>query len=346
MIKQFVRIALHFLLLTVAVACLVWNQLIIYSLSQAKGQLALIIEAQPIEEALKDNTFPDSLKQKLILITEIKKYAVDSLGIKPSNNYSRVYNQDHKSVLLTVSACEPYSFKPKEWDFPILGSVPYKGFFNTEKAKEEINDLKKQGYDVDVYSPSGWSTLGWFNDPILSNMLYRSEGQLASLIIHELTHGTIFIKNNVEFNENLANFIGDKGAEQFLKYKFGNNSKEFIRYEESKIDEKVYNEYILNNIERLDSLYTKLRTDKNETEKKEKKKKLIVEIVRGVNRLKLYKKENYFKFSLQAISEKNAFFMSFKRYDSQYDVFEKELNSKFNGQLKAYLQFLKSKYSY
>jgi len=346
MVKKSLKITAHFLLLTIAIICLIWHQLLIYSLSQAIGQLTIIIKAQPVEEALQDKTFPDSLKQKLILITEIKKYAIDSLGIQPSNNYSRVYNQDHKSVLLTVSACEPYSFKPKEWNFPILGSVPYKGFFNTYKAKQEINELKKQGYDVDVYSPSGWSTLGWFNDPILSNMLYRSEGQLANLIIHELTHGTIFIKNNVEFNENLANFIGDKGAEQFLKYKFGSHSKELIQYQESKIDEKVYNEYILNSIERLDSLYTKIKVDKNEIEKKEKKKKLITEIVRGVNHLDLHKKEKYFIFSLQAISEKNAFFMSFKRYDSQYDIFEKELNSKFNGQLRTYLLFLKSKYAY
>jgi predicted aminopeptidase len=318
--------------------------LIIYGISQAKGQLFIIFEAQSIEKVLTDKNFPDSLKQKLTLIKEIKQYAFDSLGINQSNNYSSVYNQHHQPVLVTVSACEPYSFKPKEWSFPVLGSVPYKGFFNIEKAKQEVNLLKQQGYDVDVYSPSGWSTLGWFNDPILSGMLYKSEGQLANLIIHELTHGTIFIKNNVEFNENLANFIGDKGAEQFLKYKFGDNSKEVIHYQQNKVDEQVYTAYILKSIERLDSLYTKIRGDKNEVLKKEKKKNLITAIVRGVNHLNLNRRDNFFKFSLQALSEKNSFFMGFRRYDSQYDIFERELNSKFHGQLKTYLLFMKNKY--
>lgn len=345
MFKKYIRLFLHCFFLLIMVSCLVWSDLVIYGLSQATGQVSMIIKAQPINEALADKNFPDSLKQKLILITEIKKYAVDSLGIKTSNNYSDVYNQNHTSLLLTVSACEPYALKPKEWTFPVLGSVPYKGFFNTYKAKIEINELMKQGYDIDVYSPSGWSTLGWFNDPILSNMLYRSAGQLANLIIHELTHGTIFIKNNVDYNENLANFIGDKGAEQFLKYKFGNNSKELIHYQQNKADEKIYSDYMLKSIERLDSLYTEIKAEKNDVAKKEKKKKLILQIVRGVNHLNLYKRENYFKFSLKAISEKNAFFMSFQRYDSQYDVFEKELNTKFNGQLKAYLLFLKKKYA-
>jgi predicted aminopeptidase len=344
MLKKCIRVFLNCFLLLIILCCLIWSDLVIYGLSQAAGQITIIIKAQPIEEVLKDKTFPDSLKQKLILVNEIKKYAVDSLGINPSNNYSDVYDQEHKAILLTVSACEPYSFKPKEWNFPVLGSVPYKGFFNKDNAKNEINELIKQGYDVDVYSPSGWSTLGWFNDPVLSNMLYRSDGQLANLIIHELTHGTLFIKNNVDYSENLANFIGDKGAEQFLSYKFGNNSKELIKYQQHKADDKTYSDYMLKSIERLDSLYTQLNKEKNVLIKKEKKKKLILEIVKGVNKLHLYKRENYFKFSLQAISEKNAFFMGFQRYDSQYDVFEKEYTSAFNGNLKTYLNYLKNKY--
>lgn len=344
MLKKQLQLLFQLLFLFLTICCFIWNSLVLYGIAQAKGQLSIVLNAQPIIEVLKDNNFPDSLKQKLVLIVEIKQFAIDSLGINSSNNYSTVYNQDHKPVLLTISACEPFALKPKEWHFPVLGNVPYKGFFNIDKAKKEINELIYKGYDVDVYSPSGWSTLGWFNDPILSNMLYRSEGQLANLIIHELTHGTIFIKNNVEFNENLANFIGDKGAEQFLIYKFGKNSKEFINYEQSKEDEKLYNEYILKNVQRLDSLYKSTIIETSVIVKKEKKKKIISEIVRGVNKLDLYKKENYFKFSLQAFSEKNAFFMSFQRYDSQYDVFEKEYKLKYKSNLHDYLNHLKKIY--
>ena len=115
-----------------------------------------------------------------------------------------------------VMACEPFALKPKEWKFPIIGSVPYKGFFKKERAEALKAELEKEGWDVMVRNPGGWSTLGWFTDPILSKMLMRSEGDLANLIIHEMSHATIFVKDSVEFNENLATFIGDRGAELFL----------------------------------------------------------------------------------------------------------------------------------
>jgi predicted aminopeptidase len=341
MLKKIIKLSFELLLLLTMIFCLLWHNLVIYGISQGKGQLTIIWNSQPIEEVLQEVTFPDSLKQKLKLIIEIKKFAIDSIGINKSKNYSIVYNQHNKPILLTVSACEPYSLKAKEWTFPFLGAVPYKGFFNKKEAAKEISSLKSKGYDVDVYSPSGWSTLGWFKDPILSNMLYKSDGQLANLIIHELTHGTIYIKNNVTFNENLASFIGDKGAENFLIFKYGINSKQYIDYENSKEDEKCFNEYILKSTERLDSLYSTMNEAEKEEIKKQNKNKIINEIVLGVNRLPLHKKKNYFKYSLNAFSEKNSFFMAFKRYDSQYEIFDIEFKEKFHSNLPNYLTFLK-----
>lgn len=341
MIKKGLRLLFHFIFILIMLFCLIKYELVIYGISQGKGQVLLVWKSQPVEELLNDTTFPDSLKQKLKLIAEIKQYAIDSIGITPSDNYSIVYNQHNKPILLTVSACEPYALKAVEWKFPFLGNVSYKGFFNKEAARKEILSLKSKGYDVDVYSPSGWSTLGWFKDPILSNMLYKSEGQLANLIIHELTHGTIYLKSSVTFNENLANFIGDKGAEQFLIYKYGAQAKQYISYEEGKADEKCYTEYILNSTNRLDSLYTSFTEKDTEEIKRSKKDKLISEIVLGVNNQPLFNKKRYFKYSLQAFMEKNAFFMAFTRYDSQYDVFEKEYREKYHSNLRDYLAGLK-----
>lgn len=343
MFRKSIKLILELFFLLIVLSCLFWHSLVIYGISQGKGQLTIVWNSQSIDEISKDSSFPDSLKQKLKLIAEIKKYAVDSIGINQSNNYSTIYNQHNRPILYTVSACEPYSFKAKEWAFPFLGTVSYKGFFNKVDAEKEILELNEEGYDIDVYSPTGWSTLGWFKDPILSNMLYKSEGQLANLIIHELTHGTIYIKNNVTFNENLANFIGDKGAEKFLNYKYGINSKQYAIYEQSKADEKCFREYILKNIERLDSLYTKLSAKDTEEIKKEKKNKLITEIVLGVSRLPLYNRKGYFRYSLQAFAEKNAFFMAFTRYDSQYESFDKEYREKFQSNLRNYLIYLKGK---
>ena len=316
----------------------------IYGLQQGKGQLQLVMGAKSVEEVLSDSAFPDSLKQKLQLIIELRKFTVEELGMNESKNYTSVYDQKNQSLLLNVSACEPYSFTPKEWTFPFLGTVPYKGFFDKKEAQKEILKLKMQGYDVDVYSPSGWSTLGWFKDPILSNMLKQDEGSLSNLIIHELTHGTLFVKNDVNFNENLANFIGDKGAELFLIQYFGKESKEYIDYEQDKNDQKIFTDYILKSKEKLDSLYKLVGRGNSEEKTRVQKKALIMEIVLRVNKLSLHKKKNYFKYTLQAFAEGNAFFMAFERYDSQYEIFEKEYKEKFNSDLKKYFEYLKGKY--
>lgn len=325
------------------ISCIIWNQLIIYGISQGVGQISMIMQAKPVEAMMEDSSFPDSLKTKLKLIAEIKQYTIDSLGLKPSKNYTTFYDQHQKPLLYTVTACEPFSFKPKEWTFPLLGSVSYKGFFNKEKAKKEVQKLKKDGYDIDIYSPSGWSTLGWFNDPIQSNMLEKSDGTLINLIIHELSHGTLYVKNNVNFNENLANFIGDKGTELFLIDKFGKESKAYLDYEHHKKDDKLFADYMLKSTQRLDSLYHTFSSEPDVV-KKMKKTQLISSIVLGVNHLPFYKPKNYFNYSLQAFFEGNAFFMVFTRYDSQYELFEKEYTKKFDSNLRKYLDFLKKTY--
>lgn len=343
MLKQWIKFVFHLFFICLIICCYIWNQLILYGISQGSGQLSLILRSQPVEDVLKDPAFPDSLKSKLQLVGEVKKYTVDSLGLNPSKNYTTIYNQHEQPVLFTITACEPYALKPKEWTFPFLGAVSYKGFFNKQKARREYDALVVQGYDVDIYSPSGWSTLGWFRDPIQSNMLHRSEGSLINLIIHELSHGTLYVKNNVNFNENLANFIGDKGTEEFLKDKFGTNSKQYLDYEHRKEDEKRFSNYMLEATKRLDSLYSSFSTQPDSL-KKYKKRQLITEIVLGVNRMSLHKPKNYFRYALQAFREGNAFFMSFTRYDSQYEIFEKEYREKFGSNLRDYLLYLKKTY--
>jgi predicted aminopeptidase len=133
-----------------------------------------------------------------------------------------------------------FQLKAYEWDFPLIGSFSYKGFFNYDQALEEEDKIRKNGYDTSIDEIAGWSTLGWFKDPVLSDMLDRSSGSLANLIIHELTHGTLYVKDNVDFNENLASFVGDKGALIFLRHKYGENSKEYHEYEQGRVRSDEY----------------------------------------------------------------------------------------------------------
>lgn len=211
--KVMKRILLALLFMIVLLIIAYWD-LIIYGIRQGKGQLNIVWNAKPVDEFLKDPDFPDSLKAKLTLINEVRKYAIDSLGLKDTKNYKTLYDQKGREIMWVVTACEPFRLKAKEWVFPVLGAVPYKGFFNEQRAIDLKKELEQQGWDVSIRNPGGWSTLGWFTDPILSKMLERSVGDLANLIIHEMSHATIFVKDSIDFNENLATFIGDRGTEK------------------------------------------------------------------------------------------------------------------------------------
>jgi predicted aminopeptidase len=323
----------------------IWQfELLSYGFSQGYGQLSIIWKAKPIEEVYSDPSFPDSLKAKLKLIQEIKKFAFDSLGIKYSENYSSIYDQKNKPLLWTVTACEPFQLKAHEWKFPLIGSVSYKGFFNYDQAVAEENQIRKEGYDTSVDEIAGWSTLGWFNDPVLSDMLYRSPGSLANLIIHELTHGTLYVKDNVDFNENLASFVGDRGAIMFLEYKYGKGSKEFIQYQQGRNTADQYTALVLSGAERLDSLYKSFTEALTVEEKTAKKKILMEEIISGLKNFPGYagKKNLRLEAELQKIN--NTYFMDFKRYQKDQTFFEKEFITKFKSDFRTYLAYLKDKY--
>ncbi len=228
-----------------------WS-LIVYGVEQGLGQLNIVRNARPVTEFMTDPNFPDSLKQKLRLIDEIRKYAIDSLGLKDTENYKTMFDQKGEEVMWVVTACEAFHFKPKTWDFPVVGTVPYKGYFNKEKAMTEAKKLKEEGWDVAVRNPGGWSTLGWFTDPILTGMLNRGEGDLASLIIHEMVHSTAWVPDSVTFNENLASFIADTAAYDFLRHKYGKSSPQYERYLYEDQDYRKFSAFILRAATHLD----------------------------------------------------------------------------------------------
>ena len=319
-------------------------KLIFYGIEQGIGQFKVLNNAKPIEKYMKSKDFPDSLKQKLILIDEIKKYAIDSLGLNPSKNYTTLYNQEGKDILWVVIAAEKYEMKEYLWKFPFLGEMPYKAYFKLHKAKKEAEKLKEKGYDSYVSTVSAWSTLGFFKDPILSEMLNRSEGQIARLIIHELTHSTLFIKNDVEFNENLATFVGDEGAKQFLIYKYGLHSKFYKEYISELTDVEVFSEHILKGAKQLDSLYKSFSKEITNNNKDKLKYNLINEIINEIDTISFNNPHNFSDIKDTTNIPNNSFFISYITYRENQNIFFKEFNEDYNSNFKEYLKYLKSKY--
>lgn len=330
-------------LLLIIILLVIWNwSLLVYGISQGIGQLNIVWKARPVEELLADPAFPDSLKTKLKLIDDVRRFAIDSLGLEDTKNYKTIYDQKGKEIMWVVTASEPFRLKAKEWDFPVLGSVPYKGYFNVEKARMEKEQLENEGWDVSVQNPGGWSTLGWFTDPILSNMLTHSEGDLASLIIHEMVHATLFVKDSVTFNENFASFIGDTTAYDFLKWRFGENSKEYLRYWREDQDYRHYSAFILKSTRALDSLYAAIEGESVEV-KKHQKEQFMKKIVESMDTLSLYqsrKPSARFRKKLP----NNAYFMTYQHYQSKQAKFKHELKVKYKGDIRLLIADYRSRY--
>lgn len=343
-IGRFLKRLIFYLGLVVVFLVIVYWKLVSYGVSQAAGQLKIIWQARPIAKVVEDPSTPDSIVTRLRLIGEIKSFAIDSLGLKNTKNYTTYYDQHNQPVMWVVTASEPYALVPKEWSFPILGKVPYKGYFSRDAAVEERNALVKQGFDVRMQNPDAWSTLGWFTDPVMSGMLDRGEGDLASLIIHEMTHATLFVKDSVIFNENLASFIGDRGAELYMKHKYGAAGKLYLDFIHQTHDDALFIRHILRGADKLDSLYHSFAPSDPVDLRAFKKEQEIKEIVIAMDTVGFYNAADYAGIFRTRLPN-NAYFLSFRRYESEQPVLERQWKEEYHGNFRAFLAMYKMKYA-
>ena len=340
MLKKLGLIILFFLIVAV-----IWNfELITYGIEQGRGQVSIIWNARDVEDIMNDPSAPDSLKQRLAYVEVIRKYAMDSLGLNDTDNYTALYDQQGKPVLWVVTGTRPFAFEPFEWKFPVVGTVPYKGFFREELAREEIGRVRSKGYDAGIRTVGGWSTLGWFRDPILSEMLTRSDGDLANLIIHELVHATIFVKDSVTFNENLASFIADKAALRFLKDHFGDSSAQLLSYRKELSDEKRYAEHILRGADKLDSLY-KTGSGLDSLTLAGAKQAMITGIVEAIDTMDLEFVRDV-RERLKQNLPNNTYFMSFIRYRERQQDLDTLYKGRYRGDLRYMISEMKKMYPY
>ena len=337
------RKAIVIIVLLVIVFCFTQCNIILYGLNQGVGQLRIIRNAESVESFLDSPDFPDSLKSKLLFIQEVRDYAIDSLGLKDSDSYKSVFNQNGEPVLWVISASPPFHMEAYQWHYPILGNLGYKGFFDKKKAEKEKARLVLEGYDVSISEVNAWSTLGFFDDPIMSNMLYKSEGDLARLIIHELTHSTLYIKDDADFNENLATFIGDNGAIEFMNYKYGVNAEEVVKYLNSLADIKKVSKHMLRGAKQLDSLYNLIEAYPMHQKQKLKQGNINL-ILDMVDTLSLHNQLRVENIKNGEFLPNNAYFMTYIMYREQQGDLEEQFKNEFKGNFKSFLEYLIGKY--
>ncbi|MBW2289613.1 MAG: aminopeptidase [Deltaproteobacteria bacterium] len=180
----------------------------------ATGQAQLMYAERPIDEVMRDPATPASLRSQLETIQGARSYAHD-LGLEVDEQYTSYVDWPGDRIVTTVVTTRPGEVTPAGFWFPLLGRLPYKGFFDRERAEAEAEKLRGKGFDVCVIAVSAYSTLGWLNDPVTAPMLRGGEGRTVETIFHELVHATVYTKDHVDFNETVASFIGQEASVQF-----------------------------------------------------------------------------------------------------------------------------------
>jgi predicted aminopeptidase len=213
-----IRRILKWLLGLVGLAALVFvaTPLGRYILRAGWEEAKILSRRKPIAEVIADSGTSPDLRRRLTLVLEARHYAVDSLGLSAGESFTTFAQLDRDTLVLVLSAAYRDRLEAYRWWFPIVGRLPYKGFFKPADALRARDDFRSRGFDTYLRSASAFSTLGWFNDPLLSTTVGGDTTWLVNTVIHELSHNTLFVAGNAEFSESFASFIGSRGAEAFF----------------------------------------------------------------------------------------------------------------------------------
>ena len=304
--------------------------------------LGYLGRAIPLEELAAREGATEDDARFVRRVEDIRRFAMEDLGLKESKNYTRYVALDRSYLAAVVSACADDSFTRHEFWYPVVGRLPYKGFFNVNDARKERTKLEKKGLDVWIRGVDAFSTLGWFRDPLYSYMKDYSEQNLADLIIHELVHATVFLRNHSQFNEQLAEFIGTEGARLYME-RFRKTHSDEIPDSESKTadtqaDRIAFITFIQLLIAELDEVY---KSSILRTEKLIRKEEIIDEakIRFAENYDTLFATDTYRGFSELSIN--NAYLDLYRLYHEE-DQYLKGLYEKSGGELRKFIDAAKT----
>lgn len=181
------------------------------------GQMDLLSRAQPVHEVIDNPEAKQNLKNALSKAIELRAFASRELQLPDNQSYTRYADLQRPYVLWNVFATEEFSTKPKQWCFVGVGCVTYRGFFAQQDAEDFAAELRQSGHDVYLGGVPAYSTLGWFDDPLLSTFIGYPEAELAQLLFHELAHQIVYVNDDTAFNESFATAVELEGVHRWLE---------------------------------------------------------------------------------------------------------------------------------
>jgi predicted aminopeptidase len=224
-----------------------------------KGQYQLFAHQERVEKLLADPHLPSSLRAKLQLVQDLRRFAGQELNLPVDGHYRKYVDVHRPFVVWNVEAAPEFSLESKTWWYPLVGSLKYRGYFSESMARDYANALRQKGYDVYTGGVEAYSTLGWFKDPVLNTFILLPEADLAETLFHELGHQRVFARGDTDFNEAFATTVGQEGARRWLRFKRDTGGYDSYLAELGRTTQFVH--LIMETRQHLEALYGDQRTE-------------------------------------------------------------------------------------